>query len=107
MSSLLKTGHRWELHKNNKSHLAAIIPWLQANDASVLFEAAISGAGIALLADFITSEALQSGMLQPVLADWMIPTTGIYALYPDTRYLAAKTRVFVDYLVEVLSPIRE
>ncbi|MEM1255218.1 MAG: LysR family transcriptional regulator [Cyanobacteria bacterium P01_H01_bin.21] len=103
--SHLKTGHRWELHKNNKSHLAPIIPWLQANDASVLFEAAIAGAGIALLADFITSDALQTGALKPVLADWTVPTTGIYALYPDTRYLAAKTRVFIDYLVEVLSPM--
>jgi DNA-binding transcriptional LysR family regulator len=29
---------------------------------------------------------------------------GIYALYAPNRYLAAKTRVFIDFLVERFGP---
>ena len=103
--SNLMTGDRWELQKTNEIQLVPISPWLRANDASVLFEAACAGAGITLLADFITADALKSGALSPVLPDWSIPETGIYALYPGVGYLPAKVRVFIDYLIELFSPI--
>ncbi|MEM8808600.1 MAG: LysR family transcriptional regulator [Cyanobacteria bacterium P01_G01_bin.38] len=103
--SHLRTGNRWELKKAGEAQLIPISPWLRANDAGVLFEAACGGAGIALLADFITADALRSGKLKTVLPDWCIPETGIYALYPGAGHLAAKTRMFIDYLVEIFSPV--
>lgn len=103
--SHLMTGDRWELQKAGEIRLIPISPWLRANDASVLFKAACAGAGIALLADFITADALGSGKLRRVLPDWSIPETGIYALYPGVGYFPAKTRVFVDYLVENFSSV--
>ncbi|MEL6384372.1 MAG: LysR family transcriptional regulator [Cyanobacteria bacterium J06626_18] len=98
------TGDRWELQKSGETQLIPMMPWLRANDANILLKAACAGTGIALLADFITAEALRSGALCPVLPDWSIPETGVYALYPAAHYLPAKTRVFVDYLVEIFSP---
>ena len=102
--SHLMTGNRWELQSADETRLIPISPWLRANDASVLFEAACAGAGVALLADFIISDALGAETLKPVLPDWSVPETGIYALYPEVGHLAAKTRVFVDYLVGIFSP---
>ena len=102
--SHLLMGDRWELQKLGETQLIPITPWLRANDASILLRAACAGIGIAPLADFITAEALHSGALCPVLPKWSIPETGVYALYPAAQYLPAKTRVFVDYLVEIFSP---
>ena len=102
--SHLMTGDRWKLQKADETCLVPINPWLCANDASVLFKAACAGAGIALLADFITADALKSRILSPILHDWTVPETGVYALYPEVGYLPAKTRVFVDYLVDFFSP---
>jgi DNA-binding transcriptional LysR family regulator len=43
---------------------------------------------------------IKAGRLQIVLPDNPPTELGIYALYAPNRYLAAKTRVFVDFLVE-------
>ena len=102
--SHLLTGDRWELQRSEETQRVPINPWLRANDASILLKAACAGSGIAALADFIISGALRSGRLRSVLPDWVIPETGVYALYPAAHHLPAKTRVFVDYLVEIFSP---
>jgi DNA-binding transcriptional LysR family regulator len=36
----------------------------------------------------------------PVLDEFLLNGRGIFAVYPHRRYLPAKVRVFVDYLVQ-------
>jgi DNA-binding transcriptional LysR family regulator len=76
---------------------------LAANNGDVLAMAAIEGAGIALLPDFIVAEALADGRL--VTLDLGVAPTGvaIHAVWPAGRLTPAKTRVFIDFLVERLS----
>ena len=38
-----------------------------------------------------------------VLADYKPPEMSLYVIYPPTRHLSAKVRVFVDFLVERFS----
>ena len=42
----------------------------------------------------------RTGKLQSVLDDFTLNNSGIYAVYPHRRYLPAKVRLLVDYLVE-------
>ena len=62
--------------------------------------AAVSGLGFAMLPDFVAASEIRSGRLVPVLEDFMLADGGIYAVYPHRRYLPAKVRVFVDFLVQ-------
>ena len=62
--------------------------------------AAVAGLGFTILPDFIAAPAIEKGQLVPVLVDRMPKGGGIYAVYPHRRYLPAKVRVFVDFLVE-------
>lgn len=98
----LANGDRWLLEKDGVTQLVPISPWLCANDAGALLDASCVGAGISLLSDFITGEALKSGALETVLPDWSVPVTGIYAVYPEASYVPAKTRAFVDFLLDKL-----
>ncbi len=66
--------------------------------------AALAGRGIALLADFITGPALANGQLLPVLTKWAVPETGIYVVYASSSFMPSKTRVFIDFLVELMMP---
>jgi DNA-binding transcriptional LysR family regulator len=66
----------------------------------VLRDAAISGRGIALLPTFIAGEALRKGLLRSFLDDYKAPPLTLYAIYPPTRHLAVKVRLFIDFLVE-------
>jgi len=51
-------------------------------------------------ATFIIGADLKEGRLQVVLPDHPPTDLGIYALYAPNRYMAAKTRLFIDFLVE-------
>jgi DNA-binding transcriptional LysR family regulator len=75
---------------------------LAANNGDVLAQAAIEGAGIAMLPDFIVGTALADGRL--VELDLGARPTGIaiHAVWPAGRLTPAKTRVFIDFLVDQL-----
>ena len=62
--------------------------------------AALSGLGFCMLAEFIAAPDLKSGALVTALDDRILSGGGIFAVYPHRRYLPAKVRVFVDFLVQ-------
>jgi DNA-binding transcriptional LysR family regulator len=96
----LSTGNQWKLSGNDGDHWIQP-PWtLCANNAEVLRDAAIAGRGIALVPTFIAAEALQAGLLTTCLDTFQAPSLALYALYPPTRHLAAKVRLFIDFLVK-------
>ncbi|AMK32994.1 LysR family transcriptional regulator [Pseudomonas mosselii] len=71
---------------------------LSANSPMALRAAAIGGLGIASFDRFIVHDALQDRRLVSVLEDWRLPARSLYAVYPQSRYLAPKVRVLVDYV---------
>ena len=73
---------------------------LQANTSIALREAAVGGMGIAGAAAFIVRDALRSGQLVEVLPGYTLRPRTLYALYPHSRQLSPKVRVFVDFAVQ-------
>ena len=73
---------------------------LNSNNGDLNAAAAVQGVGIALEPDFIVDSELKSGKLVPVLESFEAPASPIYAVYPSRRFLPAKVRMFVDFLVE-------
>ena len=59
-----------------------------------------AGLGVAYLPTFIVAPALAEGRLLPLLEDWCPAETGIYALYPPTRFVSRRVRDFIDFLGE-------
>ena len=96
----LATGNQWKLTGPDGDHWIAI-PWtLCTNNAEVLRDAAVQGRGIALLPTFIAGADFQQGRLATILPGYQAPKISIYAIYPETRHLSLKVRVFIDFLVE-------
>lgn len=71
---------------------------LSADSAATLLAFALAGSGVALLPDWLADPALRTGELQRLLPLYRFPAQGIYAVYPDTRYLPEKVRSFIDFL---------
>ena len=71
---------------------------LRTNNGDVSLRAALAGIGVIRLPRFICGPHLASGALERVLETVAPPPAGIYAIYPHSRHLSAKVRVFVDYL---------
>lgn len=96
----ITTGNTWRLTGADGDHVIHL-PWsLCANNGEVLRDAAVAGLGIALLPTFIAGPDLDRGRLQPVLADYRANDLSIYAIYPPTRHLSSKVRLFIDFLVD-------
>src|SRR3954468_3950629 len=102
----LATGNQWKLIGADGEHWIPV-PWrLCANNAELLKQAALSGRGIGLLPTFIAGAELDSGALTPVLKDFNAPEIALYAIYPPTRHLSSKVRLFIDFLVDRFSEKR-
>jgi len=71
----------------------------------VLREWAVAGLGIALKSTWDVRDHLDDGSLVSLCPGYIFDTdVAIYAVYPHRRYLAAKTRAFIDFLAESFGP---
>jgi DNA-binding transcriptional LysR family regulator len=91
---------RWHLLNGGEAVTVPIESHLSANNGEVLCAAAERGLGIARLPTFIMGTALKAGRLVEVLPAYRPADGVIHALYAPNRYLAAKSRVFIDFLVK-------
>ncbi len=70
-----------------------------ANTAEMQLAACLHGIGISLLPAFSADACLKSGELVALFPDYpTYPETGIYAMYPQNRYLSTRTRLFIDWM---------
>ena len=75
-------------------------PALSSVQLEPLYAAALAGAGIAGLPSFMVAEALRARTLERVLPQWLGTTLTLYAALPTRKHLPARTRAFVDFLIE-------
>lgn len=95
---------RWQLTEGGKPVSVPIMAALCSNNGDVLRAAALKGNGVTPLPTFMVGPDIKAGRLAVVLPDHQPTALGIFALYAPNRYLAAKTRVFIDFLVECFGP---
>jgi len=71
---------------------------LECNDGAVLHEWALAGRGLAWRSMWEVGADLKGGSLISVLDDFAAPPTGIYAVFPQRKYLPLRVRLFIDHL---------
>ena len=78
-------------------------PAYTANDMLTLKIAALQGAGICVLPDYMCDEELADGRLAVVLAGWAPLPAVVHAVFPSRRGMAPAVRRFLDFLGEHVS----
>lgn len=76
---------------------------LACNNMEAVRDAAVRGLGIACMPDFLAREPLAAGRLVSVLDGQAGPGGRYNALWPSSRHLSPKVRVFVDHLAARLA----
>jgi DNA-binding transcriptional LysR family regulator len=75
-----------------------------ADSAHMLLKLAISGAGIIRFGDIIVANAVQDGLLVPLLEDWQEPGSfPLWALHQAGRQRVPRIKAFMDFLSECFS----
>lgn len=89
-------GTRWPLAESLHVQVNAR---LTANSWDVLRDAALHHLGVVYIPEVFVSEDLRTGRLTHVLPGQAANPGGLWVVYPPSRYLTPKVRVFVDHLV--------
>lgn len=89
---------RWQFKRGTKSHKVRVEGRVRGNDASLLLRCAIAGCGVVRIPRSLAHEALCDGRLVELLGGYdMSEDSGVWAVYPNTKYVPARLRSFVDF----------
>lgn len=75
---------------------------VSVNDSRSYVAAALSGMGVVQAPQFMVRDAAERGELVEVMTEWQRDPMPLYIVYPRTRHLGNRVRVFVDWLVRLL-----
>lgn len=95
-----ETGNQWKLSGSRGEMSVHINCVMWSNNGDSLKQVALRDQGIALLPTFIVGDELQLGRLRTVLNEHQPPAIALSALYPRHRHLSAKTRLFIEFLLD-------
>jgi DNA-binding transcriptional LysR family regulator len=91
------SGQSWRLRSDHGEATVPVSGRVVADSGDAIVAAALRGLGLSFVPDFYVAEALAAGKLRRVLPEWSTPTP-IWAVYPHSRHLSAKVRLFVEFL---------
>ena len=74
------------------------------NNGDSILSTVLAGGGLSMMQSFMAGEYIKSRRLVPVLEDFVREDIPIFAVYPSSRHLSPKVRVFVDFLLEIYGP---
>jgi DNA-binding transcriptional LysR family regulator len=84
--------------KTGKADVIRISGRLLANSGDALLAFALKDTGIVLAPDYLVADELGAGRLIRLLPAYTTRELPVYAVYPHSHCLSAKTRTFIDFL---------
>lgn len=92
----------WPLARGEDAPEWTLPASMVCNTTGALMDVAIAGLGIACLPDFMVRQAIERGELVSVLDAHVEHQGTLRLLWPSSKHLAPKLRVFIDFMVETL-----
>lgn len=93
----------WVFSKDGERVQAVFPGNLALEDENSYVSAAEAGLGVAQMPAFVVKEAMERRALDLLLADWLPEPAPLHVVYPQSRHLSRRVRVFVDWLSMLIS----
>ena len=93
-------GRQWSFERNGEKFSPKVKSRISANNGEWLAKMAIRGLGVTSGPLFFLRQYLDRGELVSILSDWIVPSVGMYAVYPPGRLVSRRVKMFSDYLFE-------
>ena len=96
----VRTPNRWHFHHRDQGEVSVEIRGpIRSNNADILLDALIAGAGISPLPDFLAWRCLADGRLEEVLRDWSdAATRALHVVTPPTAIRPLRVKLLIDFL---------
>jgi len=91
-------------YKNGQRQQVAVTPAYSSNSPMLSHTMVKENLGIAMLPEYTVKHEIQVGNMVRVLSDYEFVRGEVFILYPNSPQVPAKTRAFIDYLLEKISP---
>lgn len=79
---------------------------MESSNETMLYMAALEGMGLTFLPQPQAQADIDAGRLEIVLPDLLHLGGTLFAVYPSRKYLSAKVRLFIDFLVEQVQRLK-
>ena len=93
----------WQLinpEEEDREVAVEVKPVMMANHSDTLLRATLDGTGISAQPLDLVANYLRDGQLRRVLAPWITGRFTLYAALPSRKYVPARARVFMEFLIE-------
>lgn len=94
----------YAMHSGNESVNVMGRYALAVDDGNAYLAAGLAGLGLLWLPDYMSRDYLIRGELVPVFEDWRLDPMPMYVAFPPNRHVSAKLRVFIGWIVELMTP---
>jgi DNA-binding transcriptional LysR family regulator len=88
--------YKWELEKGEDSVAIAVSGSLLLDDEDLVLQAALDGAGLAMVDGERAVDHVTSGRLVEVMRDWMAPFPGFFLYYPHRKQQPAALTAVIE-----------
>jgi DNA-binding transcriptional LysR family regulator len=93
----LMASREWRYREDGATRSVSLSPRFEVNDAAAAVAAAEAGDGITLALSYMVADPVRAGRLVPVLDGYAPPDIPVHIVFPQSRLIAPKIRVFVDF----------
>jgi DNA-binding transcriptional LysR family regulator len=89
----------WRYMVNDHIEAIKLKGALSSNDGDIVLRWALEGHGILIRSEWDLAKYLQSGRLNLVLPNTVLPSADLFVYYPRQKNQAVRARAFIDFLV--------
>ncbi len=90
----------WRFNDGEDSEVVKVHGALSSNDGDIVLGWALDGHGIVVRSEWDLARYVKSGRLRIVLPQYSLPPADLFVYYLNRKHQAARTRAFIDFLVE-------
>ena len=95
----------WRFIHEGRSELVKVQGALSSNDGDIVLGWALDGQGIVIRSEWDLARYLESGRLRRILPQFSLPSADLFVYYPSKQNLPARSRAFINFLIEQLAPV--
>ncbi|HBR98437.1 MAG TPA: LysR family transcriptional regulator [Gammaproteobacteria bacterium] len=99
---LIGTADYWRFQNGGRVEHVNIEGRLRCNSGHGLVNAALKGIGLIQLPDYYVQSSIDAGELIPILSRYQEPDEGVWAVFPEKRYLPFKIKALIDFISQQL-----
>jgi DNA-binding transcriptional LysR family regulator len=94
----------WIFHRAGRDRQVAVKGQMTVNNGSALLAAALAGAGVAMLPDYLAAPDVQAGRLVRLFPEYDFSRAPLQLVYLPDRQMTPKMRSFVEFVLARLGP---